>query len=40
MARAGHPDSAADSSKPALAVAAATVTQMSDPAESGDIAAF
>jgi hypothetical protein len=33
MARAGHPGGAADSSKPALAVAAATVTQMSDPAE-------
>ena len=30
----GHPGSAADSSKPALAVAAATVNQMSDPAES------
>lgn len=27
----GHPGSAADSSKPALAVAAATVNQMSDP---------
>jgi len=40
MARAGHPDSATDSGKPALAMAAATVTQMSDPAEKWRIAAF
>ncbi len=40
MARAGHPGSAADTSKPRLGSGSRTVTQISDPAESGDIATF